>query len=162
MSSLDPNTVPPSITSTPASNTFTLPPVDASYPDHSTPLHISPSFMGSHFGVTPNGIRLTVCTLAGTTWPSDLILDLGKANWLEWSNNLSLLALQQGFEPWLDGSLSCPDASLSSDTHFIWKQNDAALRACIRGHVSPADRHLIQFLPTTHLMFKGLKSHHEQ
>jgi len=58
----------------------------------------------THFGITPGGIRLTVCSPSSYIWPVDLILDLGKSNWVEWSDELHLLALQQGLDPWLDGS----------------------------------------------------------
>ena len=116
----------------------------------------------SPFGVTTNGIRLTVCTLTGTSWPDDLILDLGKSNWLEWSRKLTLLALQQGFDLWLDGTLPCPDLSTAPEANFIWKCNDGALRSFIQTHVSGPNVHLIKTLPTAHLMFEKLKSQHEQ
>jgi gag-polypeptide of LTR copia-type len=122
----------------------------------------APASTGSHFGVTPSGIRLTVCTLTGTSWPEDLILDIGKSNWIEWSRKLTLLALQQGFEPWLDGSLPCPDAFAAPEANFIWKRNDAALRAFIQNHVSASDLHLIQTIPSAHAMFDKLKTQHEQ
>lgn len=80
---------------------------------------------------------------------------------MEWSRELSLLALQQGFEPWLNGSLPCPDATIAPEANYIWKHNDDALRGFIQGHVSPADAHLIDRLPTAHLMFETLRSHHE-
>jgi hypothetical protein len=117
---------------------------------------------GSHFSITLSGIRLTVCTLTGTAWPEDLILDLGKSNWSEWSRKLSLIILQQGFEPWLNGSLPCPDATAATEANFIWTCNDGALRGFIQDCVSPADEHLIQPLATAHLMFEALKAQHEQ
>ena len=52
-------------------------------------------------------------------WPNDLILDLGKANWLEWSCTLKLSVRQCSLRLWLDGSLLCLDASTSPDTHYI-------------------------------------------
>jgi hypothetical protein len=82
---------------------------------------------GFHFGITPSGIRLTICTLTGTAWPEDLILDLSKSNWIEWSRKLSLIILQQGFKPWLNGSLPCPDATTTMEANFIWTHNDGAL-----------------------------------
>jgi hypothetical protein len=112
-------------------------------------------------GITPSGIRLTECTLNKASWPADLVLDLGKSNWIEWSRKLSLLALQQGFAPWLDGSLPCPDATLSPGANFIWKRNDDALRGFIQEYVYPADVHLIELLPTAHLMFETLRAQHE-
>jgi hypothetical protein len=125
--------------------------------------HFTPSQMvsGSHFGITPRGIRLTECTLNTASWPADLVLDLGKSNWIEWSRKLSLLALQQGFAPWLDGSLPCPDATLSPGANFIWKHNDDALQGFIQDYVYAADVHLIELLPTAHLMFETLRAQHE-
>jgi hypothetical protein len=98
----------------------------------------------------------------GTTWPEDLILDLRKSNWIEWSWKLSLIVLQQGFEPWLNGSLPCPNATAIVKANFIWNHNDGTLQGFIQDHVSPADEHLIQLLATAHLMFEALKAQHEQ
>ena len=72
-------------------------------------------------------------------WPDDLILELSKANWLEWSHTLKLSVCQCGLRPWLDGSLPCSDASASPDTHYIWMHNDDALCAFMLRCVSPAD-----------------------
>ena len=135
---------------------------DDSSPVPSTPVTTTSSHSGSHFGITSNGIRLTVCSLSGYTWPAELILDLGKSNWIEWSDELHLLTLQQGLDPWLDGSLACPDPSSSADANYIWHRNDGALRAFILGHISTADKHIARPMTTTHLMYEKLKSHHEQ
>jgi hypothetical protein len=126
--------------------------------------HSTPPYMVSspHLGITPSGIILTERTLDRTSWPADLVLDLGKSNWMEWSRKLSLLALQQGFTPWLDGSLPCPDATLAPGANFIWKHNDDALQSFIQEYVYPADVHLIDHLPTAHLMFKTLRAQHER
>jgi hypothetical protein len=126
---------------------------------HSTPSHM---VSGSHFGITPCGIRLIECTLDKTSWPADLVLDLWKYNWVEWSDRLSLLAQEQGFTPWLDGSLPCPDATLAPGENFIWKRNDGMLRGFIREYVHRADVYLIERLPTAHLMFEALRTRHEQ
>jgi hypothetical protein len=69
------------------------PPTPPLHTGESAPPHI---VTGSHFGITPTGIRLTECTstLNESSWPADLILDLGKSNWMEWSCKLTLLALR--------------------------------------------------------------------
>jgi hypothetical protein len=54
---------------------------------------ISAGPTGFHFGITPSSIRITVCTMNRTTWPADLILDLRKSNWIEWSRTLKLHTL---------------------------------------------------------------------
>ena len=128
----------------------------------STPVTTAGSHSGSHFGITSNGIQLTVCSLSGYTWPAELILNLGKSNWIEWSDELHLLILQQGLNPWLDGSLACPDPSTSADANYIWHCNDGALRAFILGHISTADKHIAHPMTIAHLMYEKLKSHHEQ
>jgi hypothetical protein len=120
---------------------------------HSTPPRM---VSGSHLGITP--IRLTECTLDKISWPADLVLDLWKSKWVEWSRKLSLLALQQGLTPWLDGSLPCPDATLAPGDNFIWKRNDGILRGFIQEYVSRVDVHLINRLPTAHLMFETLRA----
>ena len=124
----------------------------------------SPPHLLSHplFNVTSQGIHLTAFNLNDSTWPSDLILDLSKSNWVEWSRKLTLLALRHGFEPWLDGSLPCPDSTSSPHAAYIWKSNDADLRGFIRDRVSAAETHLVDHLSTGHLMFEALKAHHEQ
>ena len=117
---------------------------------------------GSHSGTTSAGIRLTERTINETSWPPDLVLDLGKSNWMEWSRKLNNMALRQGFAPWLNGSLPCPDPDLTPDANYIWHHNDGGLRGFIQDHVSPADVHLIDALPTAHKMFEALQAHHEQ
>ena len=47
--------------------------------------------------VAPGNIVLTERFLSDPSWPADLILDLGKDNWPEWSRRLELLADGQGF-----------------------------------------------------------------
>ena len=42
----------------------------------------------------PNGIWITKHSMKDMNWPAKLILDLGKANWLEWSHTLNLAACQ--------------------------------------------------------------------
>jgi hypothetical protein len=56
---------------------------------------------------------------------------------------LKLHTLQQGLEPWLDGSLPCPDARIAADAEWIWKRNDGAVHGFIQRHVSPADLDVI-------------------
>lgn len=117
---------------------------------------------GGHFAVHPSGVRLTQLSLNDNVWPSDLILDLGKSNWMEWSRKLELLARRYGFRPWLEGSLSCPNISSSPDANYIWTRNDDTLGGFIIDHVSPADVHLIDSLPSAHAMFEKLRVEHEQ
>ena len=94
-------------------------------------------------------------------WPSDLILDLGKANWLEWSHTLSLSACQCGLCPWLDSSLPCPDPSNSADANYVWLQNDDALSAFILRQVSPADINNTNNCTTAFQIFECLRVLHE-
>ena len=147
---------------TPSSNAAASAPISGvSPPVQSTPTAPSDSTSRT-FGVTTDGIKLTICNLSGVVWPSDLILDLGKSNWIEWSDNLNIVLLQQGLDPWLDGSLPCPDPTTYADVNYIWRHNDGAVRGFILGRLSVADKHLARPLATTHLMYNKLKSHHEQ
>lgn len=77
------------------------------------------------------------------------------------SSNL-LTTQGQGFEPLLNGTLTCPDASTAPDANFIWKCNNATLRTFIQSHVSPTDVHFVWPLATAHLMSEKLRSQHEQ
>ena len=123
--------------------------------------HFLPSSSHSQnhsFGITPSGIRLTLINLNSTDWPSDLSLDLGKGNWMEWRRRLKFLALANGLASWLDGSLPCPDATLAPDANFIWLRNDGTLQAFIQTHVSPSDGHLIENEATSHRMLVTLKN----
>jgi hypothetical protein len=70
--------------------------------------------------------------------------------------------MQQAFEPWLNNSLPCPDPTKFAEAAFIWKRNDAALRAFLQSHISAADVHLVHPLRTAHLMFEKLRTTHEQ
>ena len=94
-------------------------------------------------------------------WPDDLILDLGKANWLEWSHTLKLSVCQCGLRPWLDGSLPCPDASASPDTYYIWMHNDDALCAFMLRHVLPADFDHTHSCTSTSQLYECLRVLHE-
>ena len=158
-----PNTPASTTASAPASLGSSTLPTTSSSPNTlnlaQLPSHLLPPHL---FNVTTNGIHLTALTLNDSTWPSDLVLDLGKSNWVEWSRKLTLLALRHGFEPWLDGSLPCPDPLTSANAAYIWKRNDADLRGFIRDRVSPAETHLVDHLATGHLMYQALKAHHEQ
>jgi hypothetical protein len=111
---------------------------------------------------SPSGVKLHLVIFNSTEWPwpADLILDLDKSNWLEWSRRLSLLALSHGLKKWLDGSFPCPDEKTADDAHFVWMRNDGVLRALIQSHVSLHDAHAIELLPTSHLMFEKLRSIH--
>ena len=143
-------------TTTPPPSSNTPPPPS---PSRNTPPHLPSS---SQIITAPSGVKLHLVTLHSTDWPSDLVLDLGKANWIEWSRQLSLLALCHGLDIWLNGTFPCPDKSAAGDAHYIWSQNDGVLRGFIQKHVSASDAHSIEDLSTSHLMFKKLRSNHER
>ena len=125
----------------------------------SAPPHILPSKIVT----APSGFKLHLVTsLQTNNWPSELILDLGKANWAEWSRKLSSLALGHGLDVILNGRFPCPDDSAANDARYIWERNDGCLRGFIQDHISAPDLHAIEDLATSHLMFKRLRSLHEQ
>ena len=116
-------------------------------------------------GSLPNGITITKRIIEGATWPANLVLDLGKSNWLEWSCQLGLLVIQQGLKPWLEGSLACPDPLVSPDAHCVWTHNDDALREFMHDHISTADIDHVKFessgRTTAHDLFVTLRTVHE-
>lgn len=95
--------------------------------------------LGPLHGALPNGIRITECTMESDSWPTDLILDLGKANWIEWSRKLDLLVRQCGLRPWLEGTIPCPNYTTSPNAHYVWMRNDDALAAFMQDRVSSID-----------------------
>jgi len=109
-----------------------------------------------------NGIRITERFMESSSWPTELILDLGKANWFEWSRELNLLVLQCGLKPWLEGTLACPDPSISPDNHFVWTQNDGALRGFILARISWADMGHVEACTSAHDLFTCLRTLHEK
>jgi hypothetical protein len=80
-------------------------------------------------------------------------LDLGKANWVEWERTLTLVARQSGLHPWLDGSISLPNESISPDAHWVWMQNDDTLSAFMLSHVSTSDLDHAASCKTAHELF---------
>ncbi len=117
---------------------------------------------GQQSGTLPDGITISERALDVSSWPADLILDLGKSNWMEWSQKLTILVMKQGFAFYLDGSLPCPDYSVSPDAYLVWHHNDDVLRGFILERVSLADVHHIDCLSTSHLMFEALRNQHEE
>lgn len=101
--------------------------------------------------------------MSDPSWPSDLILDLGKGNWFEWSHMLNLSVRQCELRPWLEGTLPCPDASVSPDTHYAWMQNDDAVSAFMFLRVSTADVTVfrVEVCGTAHDIFVRLRTLHE-
>ena len=156
MSSQPSTPPPPNVPSSASSTAAAL--SSSSAPTRDAAPHISSSSIVS----APDGIKLQVVSLAQVDWPSDLILDVNKSNWIEWSHRLDLLALSFGLESWLSGSFLCPDLSAALDAHYIWNRNDGALRAFIQTHVSTPDANAISRLPSFHLMYSRLWLIHEQ
>jgi hypothetical protein len=101
--------------------------------------------------------------MTDASWPSDLILDLSKANWLERSHALSLAVRECGLRPWLEGSLPCPDPAVSPGAHYVWMQNDDALGAFMLRHVSTSDvvHTGTEARTTAHDLFIRLRTLHE-
>ena len=108
-----------------------------------------------------HSIPITKESMKDVNWPEDLILDLGKANWLEWSRTLRLSVRQCSLRPWLENSLPCPNPSASPDTHHIWMHNDDALCAFMLFRVFPADFDHPNSCTSTSQLFKCLRILHE-
>ena len=142
-----------------ASNTATNNTTSNNTPANLTPPN--PSNPPPPGAVGPHNIRITERILSNAGWPSDLILDVREANWAEWSRRATLLALRQGFTPWLDGSLRCPDESTYPDAHWVWNHNDGSLRGFLLEHISPSDYNVVSRLKTSHEIWNGLRKRHE-
>jgi hypothetical protein len=145
-------------------NTISLLPPSLSTTSSNSPASTQSSVtLGPLQGAFPNGIRITERIMSDPSWPSDLILDLGKGNWFEWSHMLNLSVRQCGLRPWLEGTLPCPDASVSPDTHYAWMQNDDAVSAFMLLRVSTADVTVFRVdgCGTAHDIFVRLRTLHE-
>jgi hypothetical protein len=113
--------------------------------------------------LAPENIILTERYLSDPSWPADLILDLEKSNWPEWSRRLKLLADGQGFGQFLDGTLTCPDPALHPTANWIWDNNDRSLGAFILMHISPDDYDIVAPLQAKGacIIFEALRNRHK-
>ena len=101
-------------------------------------------------------IHISEKTFSTTGWEKNLVLDITKSNWQDWSHKTSLIVRRQGFTPWLDGSLKCPDEKTISDGYWIWLHNDEALQGFLLESISSVDLSLVRKLKTSHEIFKTL------
>lgn len=127
----------------------------------------SPDFSGNPGtypagAVGPGDIRIRELVLSDTSWPNDLTLDHEKYNWQEWYRRMTILVYRQGFSPWLDGSLECPDEQRCPGAYWIWQQNECSLRSFLLKHISPPDFTLVRNLPNSHEIFEALRKRHEK
>ncbi|KAF8486005.1 hypothetical protein DFH94DRAFT_164040 [Russula ochroleuca] len=109
----------------------------------------------------PRDIRIIERVLSDTSWPKDLTLDHEEYNWQEWYRRTTNLVYRQGFTPWLDGSLECPDEQHYPEAHWIWQQNDRSLRLFLLTHISSLDLTLVRNLPNSHEIFEALRKRHK-
>ena len=116
----------------------------------------------SHSASGPGNVVFSERTIADSSWPAELILDLSKTNWLEWSRRLSLLADRLYVSGYLDGTLGCPDVSAFPAAHHIWTGNDKSLRAFILERITPEEYDIASPFGTAHATFDGLRQRHEK
>jgi hypothetical protein len=95
--------------------------------------------------------------MSDPTWLADLILDCKKGNWEEWSSQITILAKQQGFLPWLNGSFLAPLEADNAACHFTWNSNNASLRGFIEQYICVANRNDISSLNSTVEVFNFLR-----
>jgi hypothetical protein len=69
-----------------------------------------------------SSIRVYERTFSTASWDKNLILDITKLSWQDWSHKTKLIAQRQGFTGWLDGTLKCPDPNTHSDAYWVWNQ----------------------------------------
>ena len=116
----------------------------------------------AHSATGPGNVVFSERTIADSSWPSELILDLSKTNWLEWSRRLTLLADRLYVSGYLDGTLSCPDIALYPAAHHIWNGNDKSLRAFILERITPEEYDIASPFGTANATFDGLRLRHEK
>jgi hypothetical protein len=116
----------------------------------------------SHSASGPGNVVFSERTIAASSWPAELILDLSKTNWLEWSRRLSLLADRLYVSGYLDGTLGCPDVSAFPAAHHIWTGNDKSLCAFILERITPEEYDIASPFGTAHATFDGLRQRHEK
>ena len=112
--------------------------------------------------VGPGDSRIIELVLSDKSWPNDLILEHEKYNWPEWYRRMTILVYKQGFSPWLDGSLECPDEQRCPGAYWIWQENECSLRSFLLKHISPLDFTLVRNLPSSHEIFEALRKRHER
>ena len=121
----------------------------------------TPRVVASAPAQTSGDIVITERFLGNPAWPSDLILELNKANWPEWSRRIRLLADRTGFTRWLEGTLECPDENAKPEAFGAWGLNDWSLRDFLLKHVSIVDSILVDKHETSHQVFEALRKRHE-
>ena len=96
-----------------------------------------------------------------TSWPADLILDRRKSNWLEWDRRLNMIADQQCFTKYLNGTLPCPDPAVYAQSARNWKRSDRALRGFILEHISERDYETASVHAISHDLYIALCTVHQ-
>lgn len=116
----------------------------------------------AHSATGAGGIVFSERTIADSSWPTDLILELTKTNWFEWSRHLTLLADCLYVSGYLDGTLACPDVTMYPAAHHIWNGNDKSLRAFILERITPEEYDIASPFGTAQATFDGLRLRHEK
>ena len=121
---------------------------------------VDPSATGT--GGTPASVVIQIQTFnSDSNWPKDLILDQVKGNWQEWDRRLRLVVDQRGFRPYLNGTLTCPDATLHPTAAYNWAISDVALRGFILEHVSDHDYNIASVHDNSHGVYTILRDSHQ-
>ena len=107
-------------------------------------------------------LTLTERSCADPSWLSDLILDLEKGNWFEWSRRLSLLADRLLVSGYLNGTLRCPDPVAHPTASQVWEGNDRSLRAFMLERMTPGEYEFASDYDTSHMIFEALRVRHEK
>ena len=165
----DPNaTIPPNATTPSTSNTSPATgtnstPLGAPDPNIAS-VSTSSASQNSHSVPLSHGtatVRIYERTISVASWPKDLILDITKLNWQDWSFRTETLAMRQGFGHWLRGTVPCPDLTLQPEAHYVWLHNDEALKGLLLENISPIDLSLVRNLKTSYDIFNALRKRHE-
>ena len=120
------------------------------------------SVHSAHSAIGLGNVIFSERNIANSTWLKDLILDLSKTNWIEWSHHLILLVPELYVKGYLDGTLPCPDIATFPAAHHIWVGNDQSLQAFILEQVSPKKFNIASAFDTAHATYDGLRTQHEK
>ena len=111
---------------------------------------------------TSGNITIPERLIADPSWPSELVLDLEKGNWVEWNQRLSLLAMQLLVSGYLNGTFTCPDPVTHPTASQIWEGNDGSLCAFMLNQMTMGEYKFASVYNTSHAVLEALCVRHEK
>ena len=106
---------------------------------------------------TSGNITIPECLIADPSWPSELVLDLEKGNWVEWNWHLSLLAVQLLVSGYLNGTFTCPDPVTHPTASQIWEGNNSSLCTFMLEWMTMGEYEFASVYNTSHTVLEALR-----